>query len=154
MAKKKPGAIEHPAPSIEERLVFIEGILGRFSWPHLPVWFMDLRGEKALSHLLTTLDEREFPVEGWNHLVARPHPWKRQLYLKGRNMTARQLVGSIKADKLTINKAADNWDLPVGAIEEALRYAVENVELLEMESAIERYIASQGVKRRAPQPVT
>ena len=35
----------------------------------------------------------------WLHLVRRPHPWRSQLYLRGRNMTVRQLVGTVKANR-------------------------------------------------------
>src|SRR3974390_2580274 len=38
---------------------------------------------------------RELPVEPWKHLVARRHPWRRQLFIKGRNMTVRQLIGTV-----------------------------------------------------------
>ncbi len=83
----------------------------------------------------------------WKHLVARPHPWRKQLYLKGRNMTVRQLVGGILADRLTEEQAAANWDLPLEAIREALAYAEQNKELLEYETAYERYLSSQrGVR--------
>src|SRR5947209_2096968 len=44
--------------------------------------------------------EPEYPVPGWRHLVYRPHPRRHQLSVRGRNLTVRQLVGSIKANKL------------------------------------------------------
>src|SRR5437763_3461997 len=34
-------------------------------------------------------ESAESPVVPWRHLVARHHPWRKQLYLKGRNMTVR-----------------------------------------------------------------
>jgi uncharacterized protein (DUF433 family) len=82
--------------------------------------------------------EPEYPVPGWRHLVYRPHPRRHQLSVRGRNLTVRQLVGSIKANTLNPQEAAENYDLPVEAIEEALRYAEENRELLELEARQER----------------
>ncbi len=95
----------------------------------------------------------ETPVEPWKHLVARKHPWRKQLYLKGRNMTVRQLVWSARANKFTEEQAAVNYDLPVQAIREAFAYAEANRELLDLEGSYERYLLSQGGKRRGPQPV-
>ena len=86
--------------------------------------------------------------------MARWHPWRRQLYLKGRNLTVRQLVGAMKANQFTEEQAAANYNLPVDAIREALTYAEENAELLDLEAAYERYLLVQGRKDRAPQPVS
>jgi uncharacterized protein (DUF433 family) len=87
---------------------------------------------------------REIPVEPWQHLVSRRHAWRKQLYVKGRNLTARQLVGSIKANQLDEEKAAANFNLPSEAIREALRYVDQNKELLEEETQIERQMLNQG----------
>src|SRR5947209_7048401 len=63
-----------------------------------------LRGRVAGKGQLTETGERT--VEPWEHLVRRPHPWRKQLYLRGRNMTARQLVGGIRANELDEEQAA------------------------------------------------
>jgi uncharacterized protein (DUF433 family) len=90
----------------------------------------------------------EGPVAPWAYLVARPHPWRRQLYLKGRNLTVRQLVGTVKANGWGEEEAASNLDLPVEAIREALRYAAENEELLTFETAYENLmLARKGYGR-------
>src|SRR5947209_3572697 len=67
-------------------------------------------------------EPRETPVQEWRYLARRQHPWRKQLYVKGRNLTARQLVGGIRANGLDEEKAADNYDLPVEAVREALAY--------------------------------
>jgi len=89
-------------------------------------------------------DSRETPVEPWRHLVRRQHPWRQQLYVKGRNLTARQLVGGIKANQLDEQQAAANYDLPIEAIREALHYVEQNTELLEAEAEIERLMLKRG----------
>ncbi len=99
-------------------------------------------------------EPRETPVEPWRSLVRRRHPWREQLYIKGRNLTARQLVGGIKANRLDEEKAADNYDLPVEAVREALAYVAENKELLEIEAEIERLMLKRGGVARGPQTVS
>jgi uncharacterized protein (DUF433 family) len=87
---------------------------------------------------------QEHPVEGFTYLVSRTHPWRRQPYLKGRNLTVRQLVGTVRSNQWDEVQAAGNLDLPVEAIREALRYAEENRELLDFEAAYERLILACG----------
>src|SRR5207248_2632758 len=38
---------------------------------------------------------KESPVEPWKHLVRRVHPWRKQLYVRGRNATVGQIHGTI-----------------------------------------------------------
>jgi len=86
----------------------------------------------------------EHPIKGFTHLVSRRHPWRRQPYLKGRNLTVRQLVGTVRSNQWDEVQAAGNLDLPVEAIRESLRYAEENRELLDFEAAYERLILACG----------
>jgi hypothetical protein len=44
-----------------------------------------------------TAGPRETPAPPRRHLVVRNHPWRKQLYIKGRNMTVRHLVGGVSA---------------------------------------------------------
>jgi len=80
----------------------------------------------------------EKAVLRWQYLVARPHRWRRQLCMKGRNMTVGQLVSTVRANRLTPEQAAEELDLPVAAIQEALNYFDENRALIELEAAEER----------------
>jgi len=96
----------------------------------------------------------ESPVEPWQHLVRRQHPWRKQLYIKGRNLTARQLVGAMKANNMDERQAAADHDLPVDAIMEALAYVERNRDLLEKESEIERLMLERGGVARGPQAVS
>lgn len=93
---------------------------------------------RRLEERMERRDNREAAVEPWQYLVRRRHPWRKQLYIKGRNMTARQLVGSMKANQLDEQAAAADNRLPVEAVREALAYAESNRELLETEAEIER----------------
>ena len=102
----------------------------------------------------TRTKSRETAVEPWRFLVRRQHPWRKQLYLQGRNLTARQLVGSIKANRLDEDSAAENYHLPIEAIREALAYVESNKALLETEAEIERLMSKREEVAGAPQPVS
>jgi uncharacterized protein (DUF433 family) len=107
----------------------------------------------ALLQLVESRKPREAPVPCWQHLVRRHHPWRQQLYIRGRNMTARQLVGSMKANQLDEEKTAADFHLPVEAVREAVAYVEANQELLETEAEIERLMLKRGGVSRGPQPV-
>ena len=95
--------------------------------------------------------QEEQPTGGWTYLVARRHPWRRQLCLKGRNMTVGQLVGTIQANGLTVEQAAHDVGLPVPAIREAIEYFEQNRELLALEAAEERRrLAEKGYRLEPP----
>lgn len=83
----------------------------------------------------------------YKYLVARSHPWRKQLYIKGRNMTVGQLVYSLRANNLSPEEAAKDFDLSLAAIEEALHYYAHNRELIEMESLAEkRTLQEMGIE--------
>ncbi|MBM4254995.1 MAG: DUF104 domain-containing protein [Deltaproteobacteria bacterium] len=87
----------------------------------------------------------EHAQEGYTYLVARDHPRRRQLYVKERNLTVGQLVRSIRADHLLPADAAERYDLPLAAIEEALAYYQAHRELIEAEAEAEkRYLLEKG----------
>lgn len=77
-------------------------------------------------------------VAPWHYLVARPHSWRRQLSIKGRNLTVGQLISTMRANKLSPDQAADDFDLPLAAINEAVQYYHENQAMIQLEAAEER----------------
>jgi uncharacterized protein (DUF433 family) len=113
--------------------------------------------EDRLRRLEERIDRRalhEAVVQPWQYLVRRPHPWRQQLYLKGRNLTARQLVGAMQANRLDEEAAAADYRLSVEAVREALAYVERNRELLETETEIERLMLKRGGIARGPQAVS
>jgi uncharacterized protein (DUF433 family) len=74
----------------------------------------------------------------WQYLIARPHRWRRQLSIKGRNMTVGQLVSTMRANRYTPEQASEELELPLAAIYEALAYNAEHRDLIEMEASEER----------------
>jgi hypothetical protein len=66
-------------------------------------------------------------------------------------MTAWQLIGSMRANKLDEARTAADFHLPVDVIREALAYVEANKELLETEAEIERLMLKRGGVSRGPQ---
>jgi uncharacterized protein (DUF433 family) len=86
--------------------------------------------------------------ELYRYLVARPHPWRRQLGLKGRNMTVGQLVASMNVENMTAEQAVERFDLPLAQVQEALVYYEANKELIEAEFREEkRILQADGLAR-------
>jgi uncharacterized protein (DUF433 family) len=91
-----------------------------------------------IQHLEERLSGDEPPASPWKYLVARLHPWRRQLSLKGRNITVGQLLSTIRANKLSPEEASADLDLPVEAVREAIAYYEQNRGLIELEATEER----------------
>lgn len=83
----------------------------------------------------------------WKYLVQIPHAWKKQLYVKGRKLSAAAVWTGINVNKLSKEEAAFNWDLPLGAIDEIVQYCETHKELLQMEAEEEgRRLKLKGIK--------
>jgi uncharacterized protein (DUF433 family) len=105
------------------------------------------RVERQLALTWPTAENSDWP---WKHLVRNPRSWHRQLYIKDRNLTVRQLIGTVRANGLSPETAAADLDLPVDAVREALDYAEQHPELLNYEAAYERLILEQEGHGRGP----
>lgn len=85
-------------------------------------------------------------MSSWKYLVDIAHPWKRQLFVKGRKLPTSTVWIGMLVNKLTREQAADNWDLPLEAVDEIISYCESNKELLEMEAAEEkRRLEQKGI---------
>lgn len=78
-------------------------------------------------------DEQE-----WQYLVDRPQAWRKQLHIKGRKLLASTVWQDMIANQMTLEQAAENWDLPIAAIDEVVRYCESHQELLRLEAEDER----------------
>lgn len=75
----------------------------------------------------------------YQHLTARPDQRKQQLYMKGRGcLTARDVVGTMLSNHLTLEQTAETYGLPVEAVREAWEYYQENRPLVDAEVREER----------------
>jgi uncharacterized protein (DUF433 family) len=77
-------------------------------------------------------------ADRWSYLVARPHSWRRQLFVKGRRLRASTVWMDMQTNSMIPEEAAENWDLPLAAIGEIIRYCESHRELLAMEADEER----------------
>ena len=83
----------------------------------------------------------------YQYLVTRPEKGRKQPYLKGRNMTVGQLVYKMRANQLSVEQAAEDMDLPVRQVMEAVAYYQIHRDLVESEIEEEKqYLLSQGVE--------
>jgi uncharacterized protein (DUF433 family) len=78
-------------------------------------------------------------IENWQYLVARPHAWRKQLYIKGHKLLASTIWRDMTANGMSPEQAAENWDLLLSAIYEAIHYCQNHQELLKLEADEERY---------------
>jgi hypothetical protein len=86
----------------------------------------------------------------WTYLVERPYSWKKQLFVKGRKLTAAQVWLDMKANQMTELEAAENWDLPVEAVTEIKTYCESHASLLQMEADEEKmFLSRQGIRLSA-----
>lgn len=111
-----------------------------------PLEKLDLEEGTHLT-LLVLESVKEHSQEGYRYLVARDHPWRRQLYLRGRNLTVGQLVYNMRAEQLLPEQAAERYDLPLEAIREALSYYQSHRELVGSEAEAEKqYLLKKGYR--------
>jgi uncharacterized protein (DUF433 family) len=82
----------------------------------------------------------------YQYLVARPETGRQQLYLKGRTMTVGQLVYTMRANGLEAEAAAEDLELPLEQVKEALAYYETHRDLVESEAEEDRrYLRERGV---------
>jgi len=98
------------------------------------------------------LPELESVEGGWRWLVARPHPWRRQLSVKGRKLLASQVWSDMRAHELTPEQTAQDWNLPPQAVEEILQYCEQNAALIALEAEEERRRLADAGVALAPAP--
>ncbi|MDJ0635181.1 MAG: hypothetical protein QNJ34_18465 [Xenococcaceae cyanobacterium MO_188.B29] len=74
----------------------------------------------------------------WQYLEKRPHRWRKQLYLQGTRTKASVIYSSMVVNNQSVQEAAEDWDLPLAAIEEVVEYCETHQELLKQEARAER----------------
>ncbi|PIG94341.1 hypothetical protein [Gloeocapsopsis sp. IPPAS B-1203] len=79
-----------------------------------------------------------FQIE-WQYLVSCPHPWRKQLYIKGHKLLASTFWRNMVTNQLSPEQAVEKWDLPLAAICDILQYYESHQELLKLEADEERY---------------
>lgn len=108
--------------------------------------------ERYSEPVLPGIDEA-IANERWTWLVEQPHPWRRQLWIKGRRMRAAEVVGHMKGNGWTAEETARQFDLPVEAVLESQRYVEANSELIEAETMEEQRVAQRAATLHPPETV-
>jgi uncharacterized protein (DUF433 family) len=75
------------------------------------------------------------PESNYTYLVLRPHPWRRQLSLKGRRLTVGQFLSRMRVEGWAAEQAAAEFELPVEAAYEAIDYGERYGSLIAAEDA-------------------
>ena len=92
------------------------------------------------------LAQNQVEVDDWQYLAKRNHPWRKQLYVKGQKLLASTIWQDMIANEMSVEEAADNWNLPLDAIDEVVRYCESHQDLLKLEADEEHYrLVSKGV---------
>lgn len=85
-------------------------------------------------------------AETYQWLECRPQSWRKQLFLKGRNIAVGQLIYSMRANHLTPDGAVFEYDLPLAQVQEAMLYYQRHRDIIEADSAEERrWLEANGV---------
>lgn len=75
----------------------------------------------------------------YQHLETRPRSNYRQLWVKGRHIRAEVLYRlTVGPEPRTPQEVAQDYDLPIETVQEAIDYAVRNRKLLDAERAQEK----------------
>lgn len=111
-------------------------------------------GKSPATAIRLAIPELEARARGqWRWLLERPHPWRRQLWVKGRKLMASAVWLDALTNGMGPSEAAENWDLPLEACEEIFEYCEANKALIEAEANEERQrlkLANVDVDARAP----
>src|SRR5438105_15735486 len=65
-------------------------------------------------------------VATWKYLWERPESGRRQVYVEGSRLPASSVWISMSVNGDSRERAAENWDLPLEAIDEIIRYCEAN----------------------------
>lgn len=86
----------------------------------------------------------------WRWLVPRRHPWRRQLWIKGRRIAAGDLARTVEIEGWDPQRAAQEYDLPVEAVLEAQQYLSQARQLVLAEEIENRIAAGAATAAVTP----
>ncbi|MEL6353083.1 MAG: DUF433 domain-containing protein [Cyanobacteria bacterium J06627_28] len=76
--------------------------------------------------------------EAWRFLEPRTDTWRKQLYFRGKRLRASSVYFEMLANKMTPEEAAEDWELSLEAVLEAVEYCEMHEELIAAEAQRER----------------
>jgi uncharacterized protein (DUF433 family) len=89
----------------------------------------------------------------YRYLMRQPDHWMRQAFFVSRpKLPVSRVVETMQANGQSVEDAAQDWSLPVAAIEEALDYYHRFRDLIEADAVDELALSEELARRRAPTP--
>lgn len=149
-------------PDIEADVEYLQTIMNAESKKDVYIWsvrmaaFLAAEAQRGNQFYINKPSQTEYrrmplpwierPNPEWRFLVARPHQWRRELFVKGTRIPASTVWIGMLTNKFSLEEAANSWDIPIDAVREAVKYCEENRDLLRMEAAEERqFLESKGI---------
>lgn len=111
-----------------------------------------LRAAGGTTERLVIPELERLAAAGWRYLVQREHPWRRQMSVKGRRLLASTVWRDMITNGQTPEQGAQEWGIPLEAVEEVIRWCQANEALVEMESQEERRRLASAEVPAAPAP--
>ena len=85
--------------------------------------------------------------DNYKYLEPRPENWRKQLWIKGRNMTVWHLIATMRTNRRTPEQTAKNRSLPLEAVREAMHYYILHKDIVEADTEEEkRHLIAKGYK--------
>lgn len=82
----------------------------------------------------------------WQYLEQRPHPWRQQLYIKGKRLRAFTVWMDMIVNEMSAEEVAESKEIPLAAVHEAIEYCETHRTLLQQEAEKERhYLEAKGI---------
>lgn len=75
---------------------------------------------------------------GWQYLERKPNYWRKQLFIKGTKIKASTIWLDVLINNFTPEELAEDRNISIEAIKEAIKYCEKNQNLLEEEAQKER----------------
>ncbi len=89
--------------------------------------------KQKVLNFIESISPQQEPTQ-WQYLEKKPHSRRQQLYLKGKRIKASVIYSDMMVNKMTPEEVADNWELPLAAIEEIIEYCQTHQQLLQQEA--------------------
>ena len=94
------------------------------------------------------------PPGSLTYLVFRPHPWRRQPWVKGTRLLAATVWRDTLTHAMTLQEASDNWDLPLAAVQQAVAWCEAHRDLLDKEATYARRLIPAATNSHVARPIS
>ena len=93
-------------------------------------------------------------LESWPNLEPRSDLGRKQLYIKGRKLPAGFLWGEVRQEGRSVEDVADDWNLAIDVVEEAVRYGDSHHRIIIEDAVSERRFLEERGYRLEPPPAS